>query len=110
MFHSNDGGFRPGDFKVDITSTPAQAYSHGNRRLQDKPKWYYVAAGLLCADVHGQIAGAITLEVEPQPPAPPTWTARARGFLAVVIHEIKSIPTESDAQAKIVDWWAQVRA
>ena len=68
--------------------------------------WYRAPDGLLCADVHSELAGAVTLVVQPTADA---WTARAVGFLAVVFHALDA-DTEADAVEQIAIWWGEVGA
>lgn len=108
LFQAGDGaGITAGSFTVDVT-LPGQENAHtsGQRRPRGL-LWYRAGDGLLCADVHGKIAGALTLEVEP---CGRSFTARARGFLATVIHEIAGHASEDAALDAIAHWWAQVEA
>lgn len=108
LYLAGDGaGITAGSFTVDVTATPRPEKSTTNVR-QSKASWYVAPDGVVCADVHGKHAGAVILEVEPTRAG--SWTARARGFLAVIIHEIKSLPSEEAAQSAILDWWSQVKA
>ena len=110
LYASGDGAIEAGEFTVDVTKPTTGSNMDIPTRLIGGIKWYRAADGVLCADVRGKIAGAITLEIEPQPGARSRWIARARGFLAVVIHEIRGLPDEDTALLQIASWWGTVKA
>ena len=108
LYLAGDGaGIEAGSFTVDVTNVAAPNQTSQKTRLR-AIHWYTTAAGVICADVHGEHAGSVALKVEPRPDG--IWTARARGFLAVVFHEIKRLQSEEAARIAIATWWQRVKA